>query len=130
MGLVGVARIGCEDREVSSGRGPSSVIKLARDGVDPGDELPEAQDPLERLRAIAHRRMTAAAQLPQAEPDFGCNILGTRMRVPQQCRSPGHGGVRGAVLDKGSHRVQRARQGCVRLERAGQPPRVRRAQIG
>ena len=130
MGLVGVARIGREGRQVSCGRGPSGVVRLAGDGVDPGDELPEAQDPLQRLRAIARRRMTAAAQLPHAELDFGCDVLGTRTRVPQQDRRPGHGGVRGPVLDKGSHRVQRARQGSIRLERAGQPPRVGRAQIG
>jgi hypothetical protein len=61
MGLVGVARIGCDHRQVCSGPRPSGVIRPARDGVDPGDELPEAQDPLQRLRAIAHRRMTAAA---------------------------------------------------------------------
>ena len=130
MGLVGVARIGRDDRQVSCGRGPSSVVRLARDGVDPGDELPEAQDPLQRLRAIAHRCMTAAAQLPHAELDFGCDVLGTRTRVLQQGRRPGHGGVRRAVLDQGSRCVQRARQGSIRLERAGQPLRVGRAQIG
>jgi hypothetical protein len=130
MGLVGVARIGCDDRQVSSGRGPSSVIRPTRDGVDPGDELPEAQDPLQRLRAIAHRRMTAAAQLPHAELDFGGHVLGARTRVPQQCRRPGHGGVRGPILDQGSRRVQGVRQGSIRLQRAGQPPRVGREQFG
>jgi len=130
MGLVGVARIGRDDRQISRGRDPPSVVRLARDGVDPGDESPEAQDPLQRLRTVAHRRMTAAAQLPHTELDFGCDVLGTRTWVPQQGRRRGHGEVRGPVLDQGSHCVQRARQGSIRLERAGQPPRVGRAQIG
>ncbi len=97
MGLVGKAGFGREDGQVE-------VTGALRVRVDAGDEPAEPQHPLQGLRSVADRGVAAAAQLPQAEPDFVRDVLRSRPRIAEQARRPGHGGIGRAVGgERGRH---------------------------
>src|SRR4051795_6636938 len=55
-------------------------------GVARGQEAPEAQHALERLRAVARGRLEAAAQLALAEPEVACERLDPGLRLPEPPR--------------------------------------------
>ena len=109
MGLIGIARLGRDRGQVED----------VRAGVDAREKPAEPQHPLQRLRAVADDGLAAAAQLAQAEPDLGRDVLGTRRRIAQQASRPGHGGIRRAVGDQPGRHVQQPVRGYVGLERGG-----------
>jgi hypothetical protein len=93
VGLIGVAGL-------DGGRGQ---VALSLRRVHALDEALEAEDALQRLRAIADRVVEAATQLALAEVHVGRDLLDAGRRVTQQ---PGRA-VNRQVLRPG--RYQRAR---------------------
>jgi hypothetical protein len=96
VGLVGVAGQRRERRQVG---------RLGR-GVEPPDDALEAQDALQRLRAVADRRVGPAPELAFAEAHPPGDVLGARRRVTEQRRGLVDGGVTGAVRDQNPRQVE------------------------
>ena len=112
MRLVGVA--GVE-------RGAGEV------GVARGQEAPEAQHALERLRAVAGGGVAAAAQLALAEAEVAGERLDPRLRLLEPPRGLGDRGVGGR---RGHRDLRDPAQRLARLEVRRQPLRERAVEVG
>jgi hypothetical protein len=118
MGLVGVTRVGGQRRQV---RVP---------GVDPPDEPLELQHPLQRLRTVADGGAGAPAQLAHADPGLAGDLLDPDARVAEHARGLDDESVDVAVGDEPSGQFGEAGQGQRGGERARDPLRVGRADLG
>ena len=120
VGLVGVARC----------RRQLGQVRRLVGGVEEADEALEAQDALERLGAVAGRRVRAAAELALAEAHPPGDVLGPRGRVTKQGSGRADGGVGAAVREQRPGHVEDPRGGLRRAQRRGQPAGSVAAEIG
>ena len=120
MGLVGVAGLD---------RGGRQVRRLAG-GVEHADEAPEAEHPLQRLRAVARRGVHPPAELAFAEAYLPGDVFGPRRGVAQQGSGLRDRVVGSGLRDEQAGDVDRPRCCLGRRQAGGQPPGGRRQQGG
>ena len=111
------------DRGGRQVRGPGS-------GVEHADEAPEAEHPLQRLRAVARRCVHPPAELAFAEAHLPRDVFGARRGVAQQGGGPRYRVVGSGVGDEQAGDVDRPRGRLGRRQAGGQPPGGRRQQAG